>query len=358
MSEKHLTEPPWKSLVAKHGVKDIGLSKAFLGYAKVDAAKEPEKGLDILDQISQLATKLKKANPTKEEVLVHLEEVLKEVKKTRPSLEASVKSADSQTKSPAAPASTEEDPAEEQETQAFKKDFKKQLISTLAQVKSRAPGDSEEPDEMKPQLRFMAYLAGANCAVIVARKVGTETRKLLSDIAGVAGGGQFLTGDCVFENNAHTFVLEKVPPGMAKKLCAALYAQTAIKYRVRARSCDGSTSLDSDTDVDADIPQSALTAWRDARATAIAQLRVLGTAIKAAQDPEADQALIILEAVCKNLTENPVGAAKLQELERYLQTDEVVAQAESPNPFDVAINLRAPLLAALASLKSQPAPAG
>jgi hypothetical protein len=100
----------------------------------------------------------------------------------------------------------------------------------------------------------------------------------------------------------------------------------------------------------------ALAAWQNARAAAVTQLRNLGAAIKSAQDPDADQALIAIEAVAKNLTESPATAKSLQELERYIQTDEVVAEAELPNPFGVAISLRAPLIAALAALKTQLAP--
>ena len=36
---KHLTELPWKTLVVKQGVKDLGLQKALVAYAKLDATK-------------------------------------------------------------------------------------------------------------------------------------------------------------------------------------------------------------------------------------------------------------------------------------------------------------------------------
>src|SRR4030095_5666422 len=62
--------------------------------------------------------------------------------------------------------------------------------------------------------------------------------------------GQYIRGECIFEKNAHTFVSEKVPTGLAKKLAAALLAETGQKYRVRVRNADGSMTLDSDTDLD------------------------------------------------------------------------------------------------------------
>ena len=100
----------------------------------------------------------------------------------------------------------------------------------------------------------------------------------------------------------------------------------------------------------------SLAMWQTARAAAITRLRGIGAAIKAAKDPEADQALIVLEAVAKNLTESPATAQTVRELERYLETDEIVAEAELPNPFGPTLSLRAPLLAALAPLKAQLAP--
>jgi hypothetical protein len=433
----------------------------LIAYAKLDATKEPGKALEALKEIAELAVKLKKANPAKEEVVAHLDEVVKEVKKTTPNLEARIKLSGAATAGgPANPAAdakpAEEEEDEDQEAAEFKKDLKKQLVSALAQVKLRAPGDPEQQKEPKPQLKFIAYLAGKSCAVVVAGKVAGATKKLLPDIAGGASGGKFIQGECIFEKNTHTFVLEKVPGGLAKKLAKALAAETGQKYKVRVRSTDGSMTLDSDTDVDADddaappaaapagsgqemvkfkerltalLPQikampqvklaagtkdekglnvlaseagyfankkdfaqanqlldqveallknaaasvsawppppepplssaalpDTLAAWQKARAAAITQLRNLGAAIKAAKDPEADQALIAIEAVAKNLTESPATAKSLQELERYIQTDEVVAEAELPNPFGVAISLRAPLIAALAALKTQLAP--
>src|ERR1035438_9808057 len=118
------------------------------------------------------------------------------------------------------------------------------MVTAMAQVRARPPEDAG-------QLLFMAYLAGKNNAVIVAKKVGGATKKLLAEIAG-ASGGKLLRGECIFEKSAHTFVSARVPGGLAKKLAAALLAETGQKYKVRVRSIDGSVDLDSETDVDPD----------------------------------------------------------------------------------------------------------
>ena len=141
-----------------------------------------------------------------------------------------------------------EDEEEEKEAAEFKKDIKGKMVTALAQVRARAPRAGEEP---KPQLRFMAYLAGKSTAVIVAKKVGSGSKKLLAEIAG-ASGGKIVTGECIFEKGVHTFVLAKVPGGLAKKLTMALLAETGTKFRVRVRAIDGSVDLDSETDVDPD----------------------------------------------------------------------------------------------------------
>lgn len=251
MIEKHLTEPPWKSLVSKQGVKDIGLQKALAAYAKIDAAKEPATALKTLAEISELALKLKKTCAGKEDVVDHLNEMVKEAKKATLALEAHITAKPDAAKAPEKKEhAAEEDAEEEAEAAKFKKDLKQQMLSALAQVKLRAPGDPQQAKEPKPQLMFMAYLAGKCCAVIVARKVGSATKKLLPEIAGGGAGGKVHIGECIFEKNVYTFVLEAVPGGLAKGLTAALQAETGQKYKIRVRSTDGSTVLDSETDVE------------------------------------------------------------------------------------------------------------
>jgi hypothetical protein len=141
----------------------------------------------------------------------------------------------------------EEDEEEQKEAAEFQKDLKGRMIAAMAQVKTRAPREGEKP---KPQLQFMVYLA-AKSSVIVAKKVANATKKLVKEIADVSGG-KILRGECIFEKGAHTFVLENVPGGLAKKLAGALLAETNIRYKVRVRTADSSVTLDDETDVDAE----------------------------------------------------------------------------------------------------------
>jgi hypothetical protein len=272
MSEKHLTEKPWKELASKQGIKDLGLQKTFAAYANVDAAKEPVKAVELLKEISELAIKVKKASAAKADVGGYLDEVLKEVKKILPGFEAKAKTEVAAEAKAAAEVKAEEteeqeEESEEAEAEKFKKDLKQQMVSALAQVKTRAPGDPEQAKDPKPQLQFMAYLTSKVSSVIVAKKVGAATKKLLLEIAGGVSGGKYVSGECIFEKNAHTFVCDPVPGGLAKKLSIALQAETTAKYKVRARSTDGSTVLDSDTDVDPDSASAASAAPKASAAT-------------------------------------------------------------------------------------------
>lgn len=91
--------------------------------------------------------------------------------------------------------------------------------------------------------------------------------------------------------------------------------------------------------------------WAAARAKAAGQLRRLASAIAATQEPAGEPLIVMLRAILKNLTVAPRRRAEVVELERYLREDDIIADAESPNPFGVHVALRAPLLRALQALK-------
>jgi len=97
----------------------------------------------------------------------------------------------------------------------------------------------------------------------------------------------------------------------------------------------------------AQTPGGGLAAWQAAREKVVVQLRALSQAIVEAKDPDARRGVILLQSIIKNLTAKPESKQQVQELRRYLQTDEVIEDAESPNPFGLTIDLKQPLLSAL-----------
>ncbi len=237
MSDSHLTELPWKALVVKQQLKDPGLGAALAAYGKTDA-EDPEarsKALAVVEKKAEAARKDAKDN---KDVVRYLDEVLEAVGKARKAI--------------AMQDGADDEDDDEAEADEYRKDLRKKLIAALGQVKSRAPGEPVPGEDGKPQLRFMAYTAGGSSAVIVARKVGPATKKLLPEIAGGAKGGKFITGQCIYEKSCFTFVVEEASGGLAKKLAKALLAETGNKYKVRLRTLDGARELDSDTDKDPD----------------------------------------------------------------------------------------------------------
>lgn len=101
-----------------------------------------------------------------------------------------------------------------------------------------------------------------------------------------------------------------------------------------------------------DALKEPLAAWQAARNKAIVDLKQLEAKIKAMADREGDAAIVLLRAIQANLTERPSTLQQVVELEKYLQTDSIITDAESPNGFGIKITLRKPLLDALAKIKA------
>jgi hypothetical protein len=94
-----------------------------------------------------------------------------------------------------------------------------------------------------------------------------------------------------------------------------------------------------------------MAAWAAARAEAVAAIKVAELAVRNYQHPDSDIAMIELRAIRANLTPEPTTPQQIAELEQYLRTDDVVADAEGENGLGIALRLREPLLAALAGLR-------
>jgi hypothetical protein len=69
----------------------------------------------------------------------------------------------------------------------------------------------------------------------------------------------------------------------------------------------------------------------------------LSATLGATDEPEAPMLIELLQAIIKNLMRQPTTRQNVTELERYLQTDEIIADAKTPNPFGIEITLRKPL---------------
>jgi hypothetical protein len=235
MAEKHLTELPWKTLVMKTKVKDPGLQKALLAYSKLDPKKDAAQAVDALQEITDQATKIKKANSALGEVTEYLEEVIKEAAKTKKALAPLAKGADAPAEPKPAPASPAAEPEE-----AI--DLSVRLINSMRAVKSAGGKES---------IAFVACVAKPFYGVLMGRnsgdRMGVPQKKELTDLTKAT---RFIEGKCLFENEAHTFILETVPPGLAKNLKKALKQYTDVSYKIRVRDLEGKVVVDADADVD------------------------------------------------------------------------------------------------------------
>src|SRR6185369_9936883 len=131
MSEKHLTEAPWKAVILKYKIKDTALQKALQGYVKIGPSN-PAQALESLEEIALHTTKLKKANQAVADVADYLDELLKEVTKTKRVLAAAVQPEEPELK-PKQPKTAQPDGPKDG---ADNDGFKGRLISALKKVKA------------------------------------------------------------------------------------------------------------------------------------------------------------------------------------------------------------------------------
>jgi hypothetical protein len=96
-----------------------------------------------------------------------------------------------------------------------------------------------------------------------------------------------------------------------------------------------------------------LALWQRTRSEALTSLKALEHVIRATDDPDRDEAIILLRAVQANLREVPATMQQVDELQKYIDADDVVAAAEQPNDFGVTVDLTGPLRLALASLRAE-----
>lgn len=124
-------------------------------------------------------------------------------------------------------------------------------------ARTRSGGDDEEDSspalltaKMIPLLRelrkgevtmpALICVAGKNTAVLVMRRTISPTRrKLLAEAVDAKGGAKYIVGECRYENNALTFIVQSAAAGLAKRLRQALYEQTDLRLKVVVRGEDG-----------------------------------------------------------------------------------------------------------------------
>jgi hypothetical protein len=98
--------------------------------------------------------------------------------------------------------------------------------------------------------------------------------------------------------------------------------------------------------------ETALGQWTEARAQVIDGLKQLEGEILAMNDPDGDDAIILVRAIQTNLTVKPDTPNAVVELQRYIETDQIITDAEGPNGFGITITIRDVLAPVLETLRA------
>ena len=204
----------------------------------------------------------------------------------------------------------EADEAETEETQA-KTATGKHPKTAQEEEADEAEGEEDKPGaaftkrmtKLRPDIK--AGLAGAEAARI---KLGMEK------IAELTGKGKFADADKVLD--AIEGLLKKKADGGAP-----------------ATTDDGGR-------------KKAMDDWKTRRSAAVTSLKAVATKVASAKHASSAKAIVELQGVIKNLTEEPSTLAQVTDLQRWLADDEVVADV-----CELAEDIRTPLLGALGRLR-------
>jgi hypothetical protein len=254
--------------------------------------------------------------------------------------------------------------------------FAKRLLGLKAQVDKLAVGDAAQAGQWQARLESARQKVkdgdvpggdaelGALEALLAAHSQGAEGRggpaaveagvafkarltALLPRVKAAQGTGSKAALDAKLMASQAGVLAGKKDFAQANALLDAL--EDLLSQPEAASAAPAAPSAPASTDAHA----SALAQWQTARAAVVAQLGKLCNAIKATRDPQADPAIILVRAIQANLSTEPDSLRSVAELERYLRTDDIIDEAESPNGFGIRVAIREPLLGALDALKQQ-----
>lgn len=231
MAEKQLTEASWRSFAKGRSIKDATLLKALADLAAAERGT-PDAQLKCLDSIDKQVQALLKLHKSDKEIAAYLGDVDKALGRARKAAEQAAKDA--------AKAAAKPDEGEDDDSPAL---LTTQLLPLLRLAMKGEP------------MHALLASAGKQVVVLLSRKpIPPSRRKLLAAELESSGAIKYYVGQCLVEDNAPTFVLQDDVAGMARKIKAALLAQTGLRLnKLRCRGAGGETDHDDD-----DAPQAAV----------------------------------------------------------------------------------------------------
>jgi hypothetical protein len=205
-ADKALTELAWRTFAKGRGLKDVALGKALAELAKTDK-DDPQSELPALDAVDAQCEVLRKTAKGNKDVLAYLDEIDTASSKRRALAELRAESQ-----------------ARAEEERRSPPLLTSKMLPLLRQV---SQGET---------MQVMVALAGRQVAVLLSRRaISPSRRNLLKAYLGLNSGVKFLLGECLFEEDAHTFVFQSQVSGLAKRLRVALHEQTDRRVKVRVR---------------------------------------------------------------------------------------------------------------------------
>lgn len=206
-SIKCLSAAEWKKFAKGRGLKDAPLLKSL--EAVESAAEDPAARMLALAELDKQAELLSKASKSAKEVTAYLSDITKALPLARKIAQAELDAAEAARKQAAEPPD---------------------LLSTKLIPLLRLVRKGEV-------MKAMIATTGRGTAVLLSKKpIGPPRRKLLSSYLGAGGSVKFILGECIWEENANTFVVPAMVSGLDRKLKTALFEQTNTRFKVRVRA--------------------------------------------------------------------------------------------------------------------------
>jgi hypothetical protein len=376
MNAKALTESGWKAVVSKFKVKDNGLQKALAAYEKLDDQNFEQRAKAVA-LICQFATALSKVKDLADDAVDYIDGILEAGEAEKAGLSKEQAAA---TKA-AAEAKKKEDAAakegdEEDEDEEEEGDYKVKLLAAFQKLKGAKD----------VAFQFIVCDAKPHCGLMLAKKISTKHRQLLTDLT---GSKRFLhLGTCQFESGKFVFTMEKPVSGLARKLQDSVKNFTGKKLPIKV----GTETAEAEEDQPAAASSAEQTAaarpvppalakapeaWHQARNGIEASIKQLKTAIRNEFAKEAPELIAdieknmskldgILDKLDRRLADSldkaraaKDAAARSAELRnskslladyiKYVKAEPMIAHIDS-NPFGVKTNLKQTLTTSLTQM--------
>lgn len=238
-----ISESSWKAFTRKQSLAldDKDLLKALARFDKTDSAKPEPRSLALSDVVDQgkkqvLALARKKS-------AIEKELGAKTYAAARDELGALIDSAEAllkQAREALLDTQSEQDDAD-----------------SPALLTSRLVPLIRELRKGEATMYSLVAVTSKEAVVLISRKAISLTRgKLLKEQMADAGGAKLVAGQCRFEDGTLTFTVQATAAGLAKKLKAALLAQTEQRLKVRVRG-EGPNDVEEDLEDAGEDPPGA-----------------------------------------------------------------------------------------------------